>query len=64
MKDNHYKMTIKIEDWNGEFMLSRTHEGDSPHTYDFANFCHDAAMAYGFTETQMEDYIKYTYEYD
>ena len=54
-----YKMTIKIEDWQGATVFSKEFEGDAPHTYDFANFCHMAGVAYGFSENSMDKFIEY-----
>jgi hypothetical protein len=60
MDKEHYKMTMVVEDWSGRMVYSKEFEGDSPHTYNFANFCHTAGLAYGFTEQQMDNYIEYT----
>ena len=54
-----YKMTFKIEDWNGTTKFSQKLEGDSPCTQDFANFCYRAGIAYGFSESQMRNIINY-----
>lgn len=59
-----YRMSIKIEDWQGATVFSKEFEGDAPHTYDFANFCHSAGIAYGFSENSMDNFIKYTWDYD
>jgi len=59
-----YKMTIKIEDMQGATIFSKEFEGEAPNTYNFANFCHSAGIAYGFAEKSMDRLIEYNWDYN
>ena len=61
-ENNTYKITITIEDWNGKMTYSKESEGDAPYAYDFANFCHDAGLAYGFSPNTMNNLIPYQWD--
>ena len=50
----NYKLTLIFEDVDGITEFSTTREGDYPNSVNFVNFCKKAAIAYGFSETQME----------
>ena len=57
-----YKLTMIINDWNGETVFSKEFEGDAPYAQEFANFCHTAGIAYGYAEKTMNRFIPYDWD--
>ena len=62
MDKETFKMTFIIEDWEGITTFSKEMSGDSPHDYDFANFCRDAMSAYGFSSKTVDEMIPFQSE--
>lgn len=62
MNKETYKMKLIIEDLSGTTEFSREIDGDAPNVVDFANFCHAAASGYGFSDSQLENYLPYHWD--
>ena len=58
--EERFDMKLIVKDGECKTSFERDYKGFAPTMYEFANFCFDAAKAYGFSSDLIGKYITYT----